>query len=160
MRRKWIWRGLAGTIVGVGISAGIAAAVWSASGTGSGGGAATIAQGLVVSAVSPSGANATLYPGGPAGSAYFQVGNPNPYAVTITGLAWGTPTSTSTATCPSSNISVDPSAPTTASISIPANTPAGTTYQVAGVLDLAHSAPDGCQGVSFNVPLTVTGIQH
>jgi hypothetical protein len=160
MRRKWIRRGLAGTIVGVALSAGIAAAVWSASGSGSGAGAATIAQGLSVSAVTPTGASATLYPGGPAGSVFFQVGNPNPYAVTITNLAWGTPVSTSTSTCPTSNISVDPSAPTTTNISIPANTPAGTAYQVPGVLDLAHTAPDGCQGVVFNVPLTVTGHQQ
>lgn len=145
---------VAGTITGV------ALAVWSAHGTGNGGGAATIAQSLTVTAVTPSGSSATLYPGGPAGPAYFQIANPNPYAVTVTGLSWGTPTSTSPATCPSSNITVDANAPTTASISIAANAPAGTAYQINGVLDLSHNAPDGCQGVAFIVPVTVTGAQQ
>ena len=145
---------VAGTITGV------ALAVWSASGTGHGAGAATIAQSLTVTAFTPSGAGATLYPGGPAGPADFQVANPNPYAVTLTGLSWGTPVSTNTTSCASANISLDANAPTTASISIPANAPAGTVYSVNGVLDLSHNAPDGCQGVAFIVPLTVTGAQQ
>ena len=145
---------IAGTVTGV------ALAVWSAHGTGNGAGGATIAQNLTVTAVTPSGSAATLYPGGPAGAVYLQIANPNPYAVTVSGLSWGTPVSTSTATCPSSNISLDANAPTTTSISIAANTPAGTAYQIGGVLDLAHTAPDGCQGVIFDIPVTVTGIQQ
>lgn len=139
---------------------GIALAVWTVSGSGSGAGAATVAQNLTITAITPSGAAASLYPGGPAGSVYFTVANPNPFAVTITGIQWGTPTSDNTTTCPNSNISLDASAPTTVSISIPANTTAGTAYQVPGVLDLAHSAPNGCQGVGFNIPLTVSATQQ
>jgi hypothetical protein len=142
------------------IAAGIAWALWSASGSGSGAGGASIAKSLGVTASSPTGSAASLYPGGPAGSVYFQIANPNPYAITITSLQWGTPTSTSTSTCASSNISLDANAPTTASISIPANATAGTAYQINNVLDLSHNAPDGCQGVTFNVPLTVLGVQQ
>jgi hypothetical protein len=71
----------------------------------------------------------------------------------------GHPVSDNPTSCPSANISVDANAPTTASVSIPANSSASA-YQINGVLDLAHSAPDGCQGVDFNVPVTVTGAQQ
>jgi hypothetical protein len=45
------------------------------------------------------------------------------------------------------------------SISVPANATASN-VQVNGVLDLAHSASNGCQGVAFTVPATVTGAQQ
>jgi hypothetical protein len=148
------------TVATLAIGSGVALAVWNVTGSGSGAAGAAVAQNLTVTALTPSGPAASLYPGGPAGSVYFQVANPNPFAVTITGLSYGTPTSTDPTTCANSNISIDASAPTTVSISIPANATAGTAYQISGVLDLAHSAPDGCQGVSFNVPLTITGVQQ
>jgi hypothetical protein len=151
---------IAASVATVGIGTGVAFAVWTVGGSGSGAGAATVAQSLTVTAVTPSGPGATLYPGGPAGQVYFQVANPNPFAVTITGLSWGTPVSTDTTACASSNVSVDANAPTTASISIPANATAGTAYQINGVLDLAHTAPNGCQGVGFIVPVTVTATQQ
>ena len=146
-------------VAAIAISAGVSWAVWSASGSGAGGAGAKIAQPLVVTEVDPSGPGDSLYPGGPPGWVYFTVQNPNPYAVTITGLSWGTPTSNNPTTCPSSNISLDPGAPTTVSISVGANSTSGA-FQVLGVLDLAHSAPDGCQGVTFRVPLSVTGVQQ
>jgi hypothetical protein len=160
VRRKKLVIGAVGIAAGLAISAGIAVAMWTVSGSGSGAGAAAVANGLTVTAVTPTGSAATLYPGGPAGSVYFQVANPNPFPVTITGITWGTPTSANTTACPSSNISVDPGAPTSVSISIPANATAGTTYQVPGVLDLAHSAPNECQGVAFDVSLTVSAAQQ
>ena len=152
--------GAAATVAVVGAGTGVAFAVWTTSGTGTGAGGATVAQSLVLTAVTPGGSGSSLYPGGPAGQVYFTVANPNPFAVTITGLQWGTPTSTNPTSCANTNISLDPSAPTTASISIPANAPAGTAYQINGVLDLAHTAPNGCQGVAFNIPLTVTAGQQ
>lgn len=142
------------------VTAGIAFAVWSATGSGNGGAAAGVAQGLTVTAFTPTGAAANIYPGGPAGTVYFEVANPNPYAVTITGISWGTPTSLNTTACPNANISLSPSAPTTVSISIPANSTGGSVFAEPGVLLLAHSAPDGCQGVGFNVAMTITGTQQ
>jgi hypothetical protein len=142
------------------VTCGVALAVWTVGGAGSGAGAATVAQSLTISAFTPTGAGATLYPGGPAGQVYLTVANPNPFAVTITGFSWGTPTSTNPAACSSANIGLDSGAPTTASISIPANALAGTVYQINGVLDLAHSAPNGCQGVAFDIPVTVTAVQQ
>jgi hypothetical protein len=141
------------------VGGGIAIASWSVSGSGSGAGAATVAQSLVVTPVTPAGANASIYPGGPAGPAFFNIQNPNPFAVTITGVAWGTPTSTNVSTCASSNVALDIGAPTTVSISVPANSTASN-VQVNGVFDLSHSAGNGCQGVAFTIPVTVTGAQQ
>ncbi len=142
------------------LGGGVAFATWSASGSGTGAGGATVAQSLIVTAVTPGGGNASpLYPGGPAGWVYLTIQNPNPYAVTVTGLSWGTPYSTDTSVCPSSNISVDSGAPTTLDFPIAANSTSGA-LQINGVLDLAHSAPNGCQGNTFIVPVTVTGAQQ
>jgi hypothetical protein len=147
-------------IAAVGIGVGVASAVWTVGGSGSGAGGATVANNLTVTATTPTGAAASLYPGGPAGAVYFTVNNPNPFAVTITGIQWGTPTSSDTTTCANSNISLDPAAPTSVSISIPANGSGTGGYSEPGVLDLAHTAPNGCEGVSFNVPMTVTATQQ
>ena len=160
MKMKKLYVGIAATAAAAAAGTGIGYAVWSVQGSGTGAGAATVANSLTITAVTPSGPGATMYPGGPAGPVYITVANPNPFAVTITGFTWGTPVSTLTTACPSSNISLDASAPTTASISIPANATAGTAYQINNVLDLAHAAPNGCQGVAFDVPLTVTAVQQ
>jgi hypothetical protein len=159
MRVRNMFIGIAAATAAIGIGSGVAFGVWSTSGAGTGAGAATIAQGLVVTAVTPSGANATLWPGGPAGPVFFNIQNPNPYAVTVTALAWGAPVSTNTGSCASLNISLDANAPTSANISIPAASTASA-VQVSGVLDLAHSAPNGCQGVAFDIPVTLTGTQQ
>jgi len=159
MRIKKRFIGIAATVAAVGVGGGVAFATWSASGSGTSAGAATVAQSLIVTAVTPAGAGASLYPGGPAGPVFLNIQNPNPYAVTVTGLSWGSPTSSSVSSCASSNISLDANAPTTASISIPAGTTASA-VQINGVLDLAHSAPNGCQAVAFDVPVTVSGAQQ
>ena len=159
MRLRKLLISITAATVAVGVGGGITFAVWSASGSGAGAGSALVAQSLVVNAVTPGGSGAALYPGGPAGWVYFTVQNPNPYAVTITGLSWGTPTSTNTASCPSANIGLDANAPTTVSISVPANSTSGA-LQIFNVLDLSHSAPNGCQGVAFDVPVSVSGTQQ
>ena len=150
-----------GATVGIAAAAtGIAYGVWTVSGSGTGSGAATVAQGLTVTAVTPTGAAASLYPGGPASGVYFTVSNPNPFAVTITAITWGTPSSANPTACANSNISLDASAPTTGlTIVVPPNPQTGG-FSVPGVLDLLHSAPNGCQGVSFNIPMTVTAVQQ
>ena len=159
MKSRKMFIGLAAGIAAICVGSGVAYAAWSASGTGSGSGAATVAQSLVVTPVTPAGAGASIYPGGPAGPIFLNIQNPNPYAVTVTSIAYGTPTSTDVSTCASTNISLDAGAPTTVSISIGAGLTA-TDVQVNGVLDLAHAAGNGCQGVAFTIPVTLTGAQQ
>lgn len=159
MRKKLLFRGIAGGVIAIAISAGVAVAVWSASGSGTGSALAYTAQSVTVNAVALTSSASSLFPGGPAGNVYFTVTNPNPYAIKITNVAWGTPVSTNPSACPSSVISVDPSAPTSGlNLTVPAN---GTSaaVQVNSVLDLSSTASDGCQGNEFTVPVTVTGQQ-
>jgi hypothetical protein len=158
--RKKLLIGTAAAIGALGAGSGVAFAVWTLGGSGSGSGAATVASSLTITQVTPTGAAANIYPGGPPGAVWFTVANPNPFAVTITGITWGTPTSNNPTTCPNSNISIDGSAPTTVSISVPANTTGNGASEVPAVLDLAHTAPNGCEGVSFNVPMTVSATQQ
>jgi len=141
------------------IGGGVAFATWSVTGSGTGSALAYTAQTVTVNAVALSSSSASLYPGGPAGNVYFTVTNPNPYAIKITNIAWGTPVSGNPAACSSALISIDASAPTSGlSLTVPAS---GTSaaVQVNGVLDLSSSAGDTCQGNGFNVPITVTGQQ-
>ena len=136
------------------VTAGIAFAVWSATGSGSGGAAATVAQSITLTAVTPTGSAASLYPGGSSG-VYFTASNPNPYTVVITNITWGTPVSLNTTACPSSNFTLDAAAPTTGlNIIIPPNPQTGAFSIPSAVVDLSHGAPDGCQGVGVNVPMT------
>jgi hypothetical protein len=116
-------------------------------------------QTVTLNAVALSSSAASLYPGGPAGNVYFTVTNPNPYAIEITGVTWGTPVSNDPSACPSSVISIASGASTTGlDLSVPAD---GTSsaIEVNSVLDLSSSATDACQGNAFSVPLTVTGEQ-
>ncbi len=146
----------AGLAIGLVGGAGIAYAAWSASGTGNGAAQAITANAITVNAGT---AVADLYPGGPAGAVKLVVSNPNPYAVTLTGASYGTPVSLNTGACASSNIAVDASAPTTVNVALAANA-TNVAVSIPGVLDLDHGAGNGCQGVGFTVPVTLSGSQN
>jgi hypothetical protein len=155
--KKTLIAGAAATAL---LGGGVAYATWSATGSGNGSALALTATPVTLNAVaSLTPSQASLYPGGPAGTVYFTVSNSNPYAVEITNLSWGTPTSNNPSACASSLISVASGAPTTGfSITIPAD---GTSAAVSvpGILDLSSSATDACQGEGFSVPITASGQQ-
>ena len=132
----------------------VAYAAWSASTSGQGEAVDTVAQAITISPLGTG--TATMYPGGPAATIYFSASNPNPYAVNFTGAAYSSPVSTSTTSCASANLSISPSAPTTVSISRAAGA-SNVQLSIPGVLQLAHSAPDGCQGVGALVSVSLTG---
>jgi hypothetical protein len=160
MRMKRLLIGVAVTTAAVGIGTGTAFAFWSVSGSGSGTGAASVAQSLTVIPETPAGAGASIFPGGPAGPVYFEITNPNPYPVEITGVSWSSPTSTQTSSCASSLISIDGAAPTSGlTITVGANT-TSPLESIPGVLDLSGSAGPGCQGVAFDAVMNVTGAQE
>jgi hypothetical protein len=160
MRFKKQFIGIATATAAIAIGGGVAAAYWSVSGSGSGSSAASVAQSLTVIPETPSGANATLFPGGPAGAVYFEITNPNPYPVEVTGVSWSSPTSTNTSSCASANVSIDSSAPTSGlTITVAGNSTSSLT-SIPGVLDLSSGASSGCQGVAFDVVMNITGAQE
>jgi hypothetical protein len=143
------------------VSAGVVFALWSAQGSGSGRAQATTA---VSATVTPVDCSATpgcidLYPGFTEGDVYFTITNPNPYEITFTGMTAGAITVDAghAAGCPASSITVDspvsglslvaPASSTTAELSID------------DVVTMILAAPDGCQGASFDIALTLTGAQ-
>lgn len=135
------------------IGGGVAYALWSANGTGQGRARTTTAVDVVVSPVN--GAQ-DLYPGATGGDVYFTLDNDNPYPVTFTAMTAGTVTSSNPTACPAGNISV--AGKTGLNLQVAADT---TTEPVSitDVVGMATAAPDGCQGVSFDISLTLTGTQ-
>ena len=143
------------------VSAGVVFAVWSAQGTGSGRARATTAVTATVTPVNctPSPACIDLYPGFTDGDVYFTITNTNPYAITFTGMTAGAITVDAghAADCPASSITVD-SPVTGLSLVAPASSTTGQ-LSIADVVTMILAAPDGCQGASFDIALTLTGTQ-
>ncbi len=142
-----------GVAVGAVIGGNMAYAAWTANGTGSGNAKALSAQAITVTASTGA---ADLYPGFTAGDVFFTVTNNNPYPVTFTGMTAGTVTSSDPTNCPASNVTVANA--TGLSIAAAANA-SGVSRSIADVVSMGHSAPDGCQGVVFTIPLTLSGSQ-
>jgi len=141
------------------LGGGVAWAAWTATGTGT---AAAQAVTATVAAVTPGTPTASLYPRPTAGypttgpgSIVFTVNNPNPYSVTYNAIALGAVTSGNEGACPATN--VVPATPTpTVSITVAPNA-TSTLQTVPAALSMLQSAPNGCQGVTFTVAVTLTG---
>lgn len=149
-----------GTVLG----GGVAWAAWTASGTGSAGAQAVVPVTLTVTGGTPT---ATLYPLPGVGSypvvtpavgtVWFSTTNPNPYPVAFTQATFGAVTVTPAAgrTCASANVTV-PVATRALSLTVaPGQTVTG--VAVPSVLSMLTTAPDGCQGASVTVAVTLTG---
>jgi hypothetical protein len=132
---------------------GIAAALWSATGSGSGRARATTAQSVTVNATTGA---ADLYPGFTGGDLFFTLTNPNLYGVTFSSMSAGTVTSSDPTNCPASNVTVGSA--TGLSLPVGGSATSGT-LSIADVVSMASAAPNGCQGVTFDVAVTLTGTQ-
>jgi hypothetical protein len=135
------------------VGGGIAGALWSAGGGGSGAAQAVTAQTLTVSAAT---GVADLYPGFTGGDAFFTVTNANPYPVTFTAMTAGAVTSSNPTSCPSSNVSVANKSGLSLAVGANATSP---TLSIVDVVTMVAGAPDGCQGASFSIALTLSGSQ-
>ncbi|MCU1450633.1 MAG: hypothetical protein JWP02_2803 [Acidimicrobiales bacterium] len=142
-------------LTGALVVSGVAFAAWTASGGGAGRAAAVTAVDLTVNATTGS---ADLYPGNTQGDVYFTITNTNPYQVTFTSMALGsaiTNTVGADATaCPPTNVTA--TGATGLSLTVAGNTTSGT-LSIANVISMASAAPTGCQGKTFEVPLTLSG---
>jgi hypothetical protein len=144
----------AGIILAVfALMAGVAFATWTADGSGSANARARTATTVTVNAVTGA---ADLYPGFDDGDLHLSLTNANPYPITFTAMTPGAITSSNPTGCPASNLTVD----ATSGLSLPVAAGATSgTQTIADVVNLATSAPDGCQGVTFTVALSLTGSQ-
>ena len=136
----------------VAAASGLALATWTATGSGSGQAKARNAVTVTVAAAT---GTADLYPGAN-GALYFTLNNTNPYPVTFTSLTPGTVTSSDATNCPASNVTTNGA--TGLSLAVGANATSGT-LSVPGAVSMANGAPDGCQGVTFTVGVTLSGSQ-
>jgi hypothetical protein len=143
---------VAGVGVGAVIGGTMAYALWSSTGTGSGNAKALTAQAITVTAATGA---ADLYPGFSAGDVFFTVSNTNPYAVTFTGMTAGTVVSGDPTNCPASNVTVSSA---TVNLAVAAGA-SNVSQSIADVVTMVSGAPNGCQGVTFTIPLTLTGSQ-
>jgi hypothetical protein len=142
-----------GLVAGSVAVAGLASALWSSSGTGPSQARALSAATLTVNSAT---ATADLYPGYTQGDLFFTVTNTNPYPVTITSMTAGAVTSSDTAACANTNVTVANAS--SLSLSVPAGGTSGT-LTIPNVVTMITGAPDGCQGRTFSVALTLTGSQ-
>lgn len=132
------------------VGGGIAFAAWTSAGNGNGTASASSAVDVTISAGTPSTA---LYPNVAPVNVLVNVGNTNPYAVDLTGLALSGPITVDAghSACNVSSLHFLASGATIHVLG------AGTaTDQVAGTITMDNSATNACQGASFSVPLTGT----
>lgn len=136
-------------------TAGVAVALWSATGSGNGGAKALTAQALTITAAGAP--TADLFPGA-SGDLQFTVTNPNPYPISLTDVDYGAVTSSDQANCPAANLTTAADGSLAAPIALNANA-VNTPATIADAITLDVNAPDGCQGVTFTVAITLTGTQ-
>ena len=126
--------------------------------TGHGSGAATdgTATTVTVQAVASGSPSSTLVPGGSA-DLIVQVQNPGSVTVRITGISQnGAATPVGGSGCTSSNDGVTVSSETGLSILV---APGTQVVHVAGAASMTSGSASGCQGASFDIPVTLTVIQ-
>lgn len=144
-------------VCGVGVvlaTAGGAYGLWTSTATGSSSSKALTAQTVSVTAET---ATADLYPGFSGGDVFFGITtNNNPYPIRFTSMAPGAITSSNQTACPASHVTVASKSGLTIDVAAGA---AATGQTIADVVTLATAAPDGCQGVTFTIALTLTGAQ-
>jgi hypothetical protein len=138
------------------LTVGLAFATWTATGTGSGTAEAVTAT---ASAITGRAGTPDLYPGFTGGDLFFTVTGPNPYPVRFTSATFGSVTSSDPTNCPASNVTV-PASASGLTIDVPANDTTGTNSSIADVVSMASAAPNGCQGVSFTIGVTLSGSQQ
>jgi hypothetical protein len=148
---------VAGGVVAVliGLGAGSADAYFTSHGSGTG--SATTGSPVTITVTAASG-TADLLPGS-SGKTYFTLTNHNSLGASFTQVIAASVSSTSSGSCPGSNITF-PSFPYTFSPAVTVGAGLGTlsgTQSIAGLVTLSSSAPNACQGVTFTVSLTLSG---
>lgn len=106
--------------------------------------------------INPADGTADLYPGFTGGDVHFTLTNDNPYSVTFTSMTPGTVTVDGAHPgCPAASVTVAPAS----GLSLVSPPGISGPLSIADVVSMPLTAPDGCQGASFDVVLTLAGSQ-
>lgn len=157
-KRKFVIVGVVSLAILIGSV--FAFAQWLGTGTGSGRARASTAVAATVNPVNCANVPTCndLYPGYTQGDVYFTITNTNPYEITFTDMTPGAITVDAghAAACPAGSITV--ASASGLSLVAPAN---ATTAELSvnNVVTMLSTAPNGCQGASFDIVLTLTGAQ-
>lgn len=141
-----------GVLVAVVGSGAVAYAAWGGTATGPGRARATTTVQATITAVDGA---PDLYPGFTDGDVFFTITNPNAFEITYTAMTAATVTSSDETNCPAANVTVDPAT----GLSLVSPPGVSETLSIADVVSMSVAAPDGCQGASFDIALTLTGQQ-
>jgi hypothetical protein len=144
---------IVGVAVGAVIGGSMAYALWSSTATGSGNAKALSAVNVTVTAATGA---ADLYPGFTQGDVFFTLTNTNPYNISFSAMTPGAITSSDPTNCPSTNVTV--TGATGLTLASAANT-SNVARSIPDVVTMVTGAPDGCQGVTFTIALSLTGAQ-
>jgi hypothetical protein len=137
----------------LGSAGGTAFAAWTSLGSGSGtGSTGALAPVTVVAMVGGDTPTTALLPGG-SSDVVLRVDNTNAYAVTLTAITQNTPITMvgNVGTCTTTGLSIN--FPSTPSITVPVGS---TLVHVPGAASMSTASMNGCQGASFEFPVTVT----
>lgn len=141
----------------VAASGGAALAYWRTTGSGSGASSVGTAQNVTVQAVASGTPATTLIPGG-SGELLIQISNPNLYSLTLTSVALsGSVTSTGTTGCTTTGVTV--ATQSGLNFTLAAGTAAGavpTVVHIPNGAAMSTASDSGCQGATFQIPVTVT----
>lgn len=148
-KKRWI---AGGVLVAAVVTGAVAYAAWSGTATGPGRARATTSVQSTITAVDGA---PDLYPGFTDGDVFFTITNPNAFEITYTAMTATTVTSSDEVNCPAANVTVDPAT----GLSLVSPPGASGTLSIADVVNMSAAAPDGCQGVSFDITMALTGQQ-
>jgi hypothetical protein len=144
----------ASIVVAVALSAGGAYAYLTSSGQGTGSAPAGTLQPVTVAAfVGGDSPTSALLPGGPSADVILRINNANSFAVTLVSVT-GNGTITADAghgSCTTTGVTFtnQPSL----SISLPAG---GSLVHLSGAAGMSTASSNGCQGATFNIPVSIT----
>jgi hypothetical protein len=144
---------LIGIVVGLLTASGVAAAVWLLTGSGSGFARGGTAQNLTTLSLTGGAVPGELAPGLSA-PLRISIVNPNGFPVTITALdaGAGPVISSDPGNCAGTNVNIIPLTGLSVPVAANAN---GTVIQIPGGVFMVSGAPNACQGVLFELPITL-----
>jgi hypothetical protein len=138
----------------MGVGAGAAFGYLTSSGSGRGHGAVGTMQTVTVAAITGETPNTSLQPGSP-GEVIVKVHNPNTVGVHLVGVtADGSITLAGGSGCTLANSGVTFTNQTGLAIAVNANSTA--LVRLPGAASMAASSANGCQGATFDIPVTIT----